>query len=226
MPIFLNLQALKIGDARADKFCMSTSPINSLTSSYLQSIVGATLQNAGITAKTSNTSSSSVATSDNGQLSPFAQMMSTLQQLQQSNPTQYQQVTQQIASNLQSAAQTAQSEGNTTAANQLNQLSSDFSKASQSNQLPSISDLAQAIGGHHHGHHHHHVQPASADSDTSSSTDSNSSNTSTSNPSTTTSTSQSLSQLFASLQTNAAQNDALNPMNIIMSTLQSSGIIN
>ncbi len=82
--------------------------------------------------------------------------MNTLQQLQQSNPTNYQQVTQQIATNLQAAAQTAQSEGNTTAANQLNQLATDFTNASTSGQLPNIQDLAQAMGGHHHHHHHHH----------------------------------------------------------------------
>jgi hypothetical protein len=57
------------------------------------------------------------------QLSPFAQILSSLQQLQQSNPSPYQQVTQQIATNLQKA-KTAQSEGDTTAANQLKQLGS------------------------------------------------------------------------------------------------------
>ena len=201
---------------------MCTSPINSLTSNYLQSIVGGALQNAGVTAKTSSTSSS-VAQPDNGQLSPFAQMLSTLQQLQQSNPTEYQQVTNQIATNLQTAAQTAQQEGNTTAANQLNQLSTDFTQASQSNQLPNIADLAQAVSGQHHGgHHHHHVHAASADSDSNSSTDTSSSASSSTN----TSTSQTLSQLLSSLQSNAAQSDALNPMNIIMSTLQNAGITN
>jgi len=67
--------------------------------------------------------------SDGSQLSPFAQILSSLQQLQQSNPSQYQQVTRQIATNLQNAAKTAQSEGNTTAANQLNQLANDFTTA-------------------------------------------------------------------------------------------------
>jgi hypothetical protein len=74
--------------------------------------------------------------SDSTQLSPFAQLVSALQQLQQSDPTKYAQVTQQIATNLQSAAQTAQSQGNSTAANQLTQLASDFSNASQSGQIP------------------------------------------------------------------------------------------
>ena len=100
---------------------------------------------------------------DNSRLSPFAQLMSTLQKLQQSDPAKYQQVTQQIATNLQSAAQTAQTAGNTTAATQLNQLATDFTNASKSGQLPNIQDLAQAVGGHHR--HHHHAHAASADSD-------------------------------------------------------------
>src|SRR5579864_2979610 len=89
-------------------------------------------------------------------------MLNQLQQLQQSDPAKYQQVTQQIATNLQNAAQTAQTDGNSTAATQLGKLASDFNSASQSGQLPNIQDLAQAIGG---GHHHHHAHAASADQD-------------------------------------------------------------
>jgi hypothetical protein len=139
--------------------------------------------------------------------------MSTLQQLQQSDPTKYQQVTQQIATNLESAAQTAQSDGNTTLANQLNQLSSDFTSASKSGQMPNIRDLAQAVGGHHHGHHHHaHV--ASADSDGDSAGSSNASNSNAPQP---------LSQLLSAFQANGTQNDALNPLNIIRDTLANAG---
>lgn len=133
--------------------------------------------------------------------------MSTLQQIQQSDPAKYQQVTAQIATNLQNAAQTAQSEGNTTAANQLNQLSTDFTNASKSGQFPNIQDLAQAVGGHH-GHHHHHAQPASGDADTNSSTS-------------TSTNSAGLNQLLSAFQTN---NEALNPMLIIQNTLSSAGI--
>ena len=147
---------------------MSTSSVNNLSSSYLQSIINSAIQNAG--SKT-NSSSSSVGASaigqgsDSGGLSPFAQVMSKLQQLQQSNPAQYQQVTQGIAANLQTAAQTAQSDGNTSAASQLNQLATDFKTASTSGQMPNVQDLAQAmggqgVGGHHH--HHHHAQAASS----------------------------------------------------------------
>jgi hypothetical protein len=197
---------------------MSIGPLNTLTSSYLQSIIGSALQGAGSTNQTSTSSSavdssSIVQSSDNTRLSPFAQLLSTLQQLQQSDPTKYQQVTGQIATNLQSAAQTAQSEGNTTAANQLNQLATDFTNASKSGQLPNVQDLAQAVGGHHH---HHHSHAAAADSDSSSTIGANSASSS--------SPSQTLSQLLSAFQSNSTQAGALNPMSIILSTLSSAGI--
>ena len=142
-------------------------------------------------------------------------MLNELQQLQQSDPTKYQQVTQQVATNLQSAAQTAQSNGNTTAANQLNQLATDFTNASTSGQLPNVQDLAQAIGSHHH---HHHSHAASADSDGNSSTNTSSSSASSS-------VSQALEgQLLAAYQANGGQTDPLNPMSIILNTLSSAGI--
>ena len=128
----------------------------------------------------------------------------------------YQQVTQQIATNLQSAAQTAQADGNSTAATQLNQLAKDFTSASTSGQLPSIQDLAKAIGGHHH-HHHSHAASADTDGDASG----NGSSSSTSNSST---ASQSLSQLLSAFQANGTQNESLNPMSIILNTLSSAGI--
>ncbi|HYA17894.1 MAG TPA: hypothetical protein VEF06_10525 [Bryobacteraceae bacterium] len=183
---------------------MSVSP---LSGNYLQQI--ALQQLLGIQTPGNNvngaTATGSAQSSDSNQLSPFAQLLNTLQQLQESNPTQYQQVTQQISTNLQSAAQTAQQQGNTSLANELNQLANDFSTASQTGQLPNISDLAQAVGGGHHHHHHHH-----ASSSSSSSSDSDSS-----------SSSQSLSQLFSAGST---QTGALNPLNIINATLVNAGI--
>ena len=181
---------------------MSISPVNNV-SNYLQSVLSTTLQGAGLTTKTN--ASSLQLPSDNSQLSPFVQAMNTLQQLQQSDPTKYQQVTQQIATNLQAAAQTAQSSGNTTAANQLTQLATDFTNASTSGQLPNFQDLAQAASGHHHHHHAHAAPAASSDSATNSA-------------------SQSLSQLLTGLQSNGASSDALNPMNIILNTLSTAGI--
>lgn len=183
---------------------MSTGSINNLSSRYLQSILGTALQNAAVTAGQTNSINASLLAlqPDNGRLSPFVQVMSTLQQLQQSDPSQYQQVTQQIAANLQSAAQTAQSQGNTAAANQLNQLASDFTSASQNGQLPNVQDLAKALSGHHHhgGHHHSHAVSSESSSDSSS------------------------SQLLSAFQANTSQSEALNPLSIIENTLASAGI--
>ncbi|MGA3016973.1 MAG: hypothetical protein ABSF62_07630 [Bryobacteraceae bacterium] len=195
--------------------------VSNLSSSYLQSILSTVLQGTGMTTNTTGNSLSSAGVSspaqrpDNGQLSPLAQLMSTLQQLQQTDPAKYRQLTQQISTNLQSAAQTAQADGNSAAANQLNQLAADFTDASQSGQLPNIQDLAQAAGGHHH----HHAHAASADADGNSSTSSNSSSTSSSS-----STSQPMDQILAAYQANGTQNDSLNPMAIIMNTLSNAGI--
>lgn len=213
----------------------TTGSINSLSSSHLQSILANAIQAAGLTTNTSNDSLSGIDTSsvsqgsDNGGLSPFAQLMSTLQQLQQSNPTQYTQVTQQIAANLQTAAQTAQSDGNATAVTQLSQLATDFTTASTSGQLPNIQDLAQAmggqgVGGHHH--HHHHSQAAATDStgDPSASSSSSGSSSSASSAASSTSAAQMLTQLLSALEANATQSDALNPMSIITNTLSSAGV--
>jgi hypothetical protein len=199
----------------------SMGSINNLSTSYLQSILGTVLQGTGLTTNTNANSLSSAGVSatappqDNGQLSPFAQLMSTLQQLQQTDPTQYQQVTQQIATNLQNAAQTAQKDGNSTAANQLNELATDFTSASTSGQPPNVQDLAQVIGGHPH----HHAHAASADPDSDSSANSSSTGTSSSSGA-----SQTVSQFLSALQSNGTQNDSLNPMAIILNTLSNAGI--
>ena len=156
---------------------MSTSAIGILSS--VDSILSTALQKVGLTSNGTANSLSSIAGStpaqqpDSSQLSPLGQVLSTLQQLQQSNPTEYKQVTQQIATNLTSAAQTAQTDGNTTVANQLTQLAGDFTNASTSGQLPNIQDLAQAVGGGGGGHHHHHHQAESSSSTPSTSTSQN-----------------------------------------------------
>jgi len=197
--------------------------INNL-SSYLQSELSNLLQTSGTPVNTTGNTSGSTSTSsvaaqtDNQQLSPFAQMLSELQQLQQSDPTKYAQVTGQIATNLQNAAQTAQADGNSTAANELNQLAADFTSASQSGQLPNIQDLAQATGGHHH--HHHHSQDASTDSNSTSSTGSTSADAWSSSSS----QSLSLSQFLSSFQGAGSQSASLDPATIILNTLSSAGI--
>ena len=198
---------------------MSTSSINSLYSSSLQSILAGMLRSAGLTTNKTNSSSNGAGAlsavgrqTDSSQLSPFAQLMSTLQKLQQTDPTKYQEVTQQIATDLTTAAQTAQKGGNTAAATQLNQLASDFTDASKSGQLPNVQDLAQAVGGQNR----HQSHAASADSDGDS--DGSSSSTASS------SASQALSQLLAAYQSNGGQSDAVDPMKIIMNTLTGAGI--
>jgi hypothetical protein len=170
------------GSTNADKKNMSSSAIGILSSS-VESILSSALQKVGLTSNATTSSPSSIGgstpapQSDNSQLSPLGQVLSTLQQLQQSNPAEYKQVTQQIATNLTSAAQTAQSDGNTTAANQLTQLAGDFTNASTSGQLPNIQDLAQAVsggsGGHHHHHHHSESSSSTSDATSSSSTSQN-----------------------------------------------------
>ena len=196
---------------------MSIGSLNPLSNTYLQSILTSAIQGTGLTTNSANNSLSTSAASsitqapDNSHLSPFAQLMSQLQKLQQTDPAKYQQVTGQIATNLQTAAQTATAAGNTTQAAQLTQLSNDFSSASKSGQLPNMQDLAQAVGGHHH-HHHHHAEAASTDP------------TSTSSTSPTSSVSQTLSQLLGGYQTNTPQAGSSDPLSIIMSTLSSAGI--
>jgi hypothetical protein len=130
---------------------MHVSSLSSIYSNFIQPVLSKTL-GVGSAGSAAGASATTAAPQDSNQLSPFAQIATTLQDLQQQNPTQYQNVTKQIAASLQTAAQTAQTGGNTTLANQLTQLSTDFTNASQNNQLPDFQDLAQALSG---GHHHH-----------------------------------------------------------------------
>jgi hypothetical protein len=214
---FNNLSHLETGPTRADKPTMGS--INNLSSSYLQSLLAGALQGTGLTNKTNQNllnginPSSLALQRDNSQLSPFAQLMSTLQQLQQSNPAEYQQVTQHIATNLQTAAQTAQSSGNTTAANQLNQLATDFANASKNGELPNIQDVAKAVGGHHH-HHHGHTASTSASSNADGGSNGSSSTGTASTTASSTGTSSAANGLTS----------ALDPLSIIFSTLYSAGL--
>ena len=197
---------------------MSTNSINSQSISYLQSILSSALQSAKLknsqsTTGVSGTAASPSAQTDSSNLSPFSQVLSALQQLEQSDPTKYQQVTQQIAANLQSAAQTAQSDGNSKAAAELTQLAKDFTAAAKTGQLPSVQDLAKAIGGHHH-----HSKSMQADSDGDGSAQSASAANSSS------SASQTQSQILSAFQTNGSQSDGTNPLSIILNTLSSAGL--
>lgn len=76
---------------------------------------------------------------------PFGQILSNLEQVQNTNPAQYKLVTQQISANLATGAKSATAVGNSTLAGQLSRLSADFTVASNSGRLPDIHDLSQAI---------------------------------------------------------------------------------
>jgi len=136
---------------------------------------------------------------DDARLSPFAQLMSTLQQLQQSNPAKYGQVMRQIVTNSQKAAQTAQTDGNPAEADQLNQVAGIFADASQSGHLD-IQGLAETLSGGHN------VTPISAGH-----------------------SNHTLNQLLSLIQGNLpqpdpSQTDSLNPMSIIVNTLSNAGV--
>ena len=93
--------------------------VSYLSGGTLQSVMGSAPH---VLATNGRSKSSASAQPDSTQLSPIARLMNTLSQLQQSNPSKYREVTQQIATNLQKAATTAQSEGDATEADQLSQL--------------------------------------------------------------------------------------------------------
>lgn len=201
---------------------MSTGAISSLYSANLQSILSGAFQ--GVSSSLSPASVTNTTPPDSGQLSPFAQDLATLQQLQQTDPAKYKQVTGQIATNLNAAAQTAQQNGNTAAANQLSQLAGDFSTASSSGQLPNVQDLAKAVQGSAH-HHHRHAHAAGADQDGDSGSSTASTNSSTANSSTANSTSsQAISQLLSAVTNNGAQTSSVNAQSIIQNTLKDAGV--
>jgi len=129
--------------------------------SYTDPILNNSAQADVLTSTTTNGSSgfsASRQSADSSQLSPLAQIVSALQLLQENNRSQYQQVTQKIAANLGTAAQTATATGETAAAKQLHQLATDFTTASVSGELPDLQGLANTIGGQYQ-------TPAAADSE-------------------------------------------------------------
>ena len=135
---------------------------------------------------------------DISQLSPFVELHA-LQRLQQADVTRFQEVTGQIAANLQSAAATARSNGNAAAEAQLSLLATEFTSASQSGQIPDLQHLAADSGG------------ITGASDTSGSSNGSSD----SNPL--------ANQYLAGVQSNG-ESDAQNPLDIVLTTLSSLGI--
>jgi hypothetical protein len=119
------------------------SSISNLSSSFLQSLQSPVATGGASTPKTAKNNGGAKA--DSAQLSTVARVTSALQQIQQNDPAKYQQVTKQVATNLQSAAQ---SQGNSQAAGQLNQLASSFTEASNSGQLPNSQSLTKGLSDH------------------------------------------------------------------------------
>jgi hypothetical protein len=149
---------------------MSFGPVINLAAGYVQSLF------TGAGQGSSSTTTPSVGnTQGTNQLSPFAQILSGLQQLEQSSLSAYQQVTQQVAGKLQTASQSATVAGNAALSSQLTQLSTDFQNASTSGQLPNVQDLAQALGGGGYYHHHHGGGYSSSSASVSSGSNANSS---------------------------------------------------
>ena len=130
---------------------------------------------------TSNINSSSSSVSSAAQqtdalgLSPTASFMNELQQIQQQNPSQFNQIMTQISNNLTQAAQTATASGNTTQATNLNNLATQFQNAANGGQIPTAQDLQQAgLSGHHHHHGGGHHSSGSSSTNPFQSTDNNS----------------------------------------------------
>ena len=91
-------------------------------------------------------SGSTGAPSSASQAAPFAEILDNVQDLAQSNASQYQQAMQKISGNLQTAAQSAAANGQTGLAADLTNLSGDLKNVSVNWQLPNISSLSQTIG--------------------------------------------------------------------------------
>lgn len=115
----------------------------------------------------SSTNPASLSSSGSPNSISFSEMLSQLQQLEESNPGQYAKVSQQISTNLSAAASTAQTKGNSSLASELNLLSKDFASASQTGQLPNVGDLAKAMSG---GRRHIADSDSSSAADTSAAT--------------------------------------------------------
>jgi hypothetical protein len=134
--------------------------------SALQSILFHPASNTTAKGNPSGVSPSASLQDSTPDISPMAQILSNLQQIQQQNPDQFKQITASIADKLQQLAKNAQGQGNLAWASQLSQLASQFQNASTTGQMPSAQALQQAgMSGHHH-HGGHHGYPATQGSQT------------------------------------------------------------
>ena len=131
--------------------------VNSVSSSNSISSLDPLLS---IQTQTDVSSTSGAATKSS--ISKFGSLMNELQQLSQSDPDKFKEVTASIAQTLQSDASNAT--GNQ--AQFLNQLADKFQQASQTGSMSSLQPPASASG--HHGHHRHVQSYSSGQSEQSS----------------------------------------------------------
>ena len=113
------------------------------------------------TQSSGSVASSAVGGSETATISTPAQFFSELQQLSQSNPTQFKQVAAQLATSFQNAASTATGAD----AQRLNSIANNLTQAAQTGtlqppQAPGVAGAGKAgceegSGGAHHHHHHH-----------------------------------------------------------------------
>ena len=112
---------------------MILGPLVNLASGFIESLIP------GSSNSSSSTSTSATSTTAGAQgasqAQPFAQVLSSLQQ---SAAVEFQTVTQQFASYLQTGAQSATASGNAALASQLTQISKDLADASASGRLPNL----------------------------------------------------------------------------------------
>jgi hypothetical protein len=83
----------------------------------------------------------------------MASLLNQLQQLQQTDPTQFKSVMSSIAATLTTDAQSATGPQ----AQHLTDLANKFSQAAQTGQMPDLQPPGQQQGASAHHHHHHHV---------------------------------------------------------------------
>lgn len=137
---------------------MNINTLSSLLPSFLLPLGGNTAGAAGNV----NQAASSLPQDGAPDISPVARFLSKLQQLQQQDPTRFQQVASRIAHRLRQAAKIAECHGNPTWAEQLNKLADQFQNAANGGQIPASEALQQAgLSWHHHhgGHGGHHGSP-------------------------------------------------------------------
>lgn len=130
---------------------MGTIFNSSSLSSYLQSLLSNQLQSAGVESPQTRTNASvlsavSAPQADQSKLSLFSQIVSSLEKLQESNPSEYKQITGQIATSLQRAATAAEASGDSQASSALNQLAKVFSDVSKSGRLPQFAAFSPTSG--------------------------------------------------------------------------------